>query len=158
MSIQQTGVMTPSGTPKVQTDLLTEALSVMAAKRPGYTVGSADRLANFKAVATRSGLTPQQVWLVYFLKHIDAIQSIMAKPELPVSEAPRGRFIDAINYLLLGYELWEEQQPRAAGAAGTVQSINLTPPQTGFWYKASTPASASIPTTFSQAGSGRGED
>lgn len=133
--IQTTGVMTPTGTPPIHADLLTEALKVMADKRPGYTVGATDRLANFKRVAERSGISPQQVWLVYFLKHIDAIQSIMTKPELPVSEAPKGRFIDAINYLLLGYELWAEAQPAAPSG--------ITSRATDWWQK----STHSIPST-----------
>ena len=90
-------------------NLLTEAHAIETAKRPGYTVGSADVLRNFKAVADRTGLTPGQVWAVYASKHFDAITSIMARPDLPVSEAPLGRFADAINYLKLGYALFNER-------------------------------------------------
>lgn len=88
--------------------LLQYADNIQTAKRPGYTTGSEDVLANFKRVADRIGLSPGQAWAVYFLKHIDAITSIMTKPHLPVSEEPRGRFADAINYLQLGYALLEE--------------------------------------------------
>lgn len=90
--------------------LLKEAWSIQTSKRPGYTTGSNDILQNFKAVADRTGLTPEQAWCVYFLKHIDAITSIMAKPHLPVSEAPLGRFSDAINYLMLGWALLKERE------------------------------------------------
>jgi hypothetical protein len=86
------------------------ALDIQLSKRPGYTIGSTDILANFKAVAARTGLTPEQAWCVYFLKHIDAITSIMAKPDLPVSEAPLGRFCDALNYLDLGWALLKERE------------------------------------------------
>ena len=95
----------------VANELLTLARDITISKRPGYTVGSVDVLANFKTVAERIGITTEQAWLVYFLKHIDAITTIMAKPDLPVSEAPPGRFADAINYILLGYAIFKERQP-----------------------------------------------
>jgi hypothetical protein len=95
----------------VAEDLMTLARSIETAKRPGYTVGSVDVLANFKRVSERAGITVEQAWAVYFLKHIDAIVSIMTKPDLPVSEEPPGRFADAINYLKLGFAILRERQP-----------------------------------------------
>lgn len=94
---------------KCADQLFTEAADIEGAKRPGYTLGADDILTNFKVVAARAGVTPGQAWAVYFLKHIDAITAIMTRPDLPVSEAPSGRFADAINYLKLGYALWLEQ-------------------------------------------------
>jgi hypothetical protein len=93
---------------QVSLELLNEAARIEREKRPGYVVGDADVLKNFKAVAQRLGLTPAQVWGVYFLKHVDAITAIMTRPELPVSEPPIGRFADALNYLKLGYALHRE--------------------------------------------------
>lgn len=90
-------------------DLGDYAMGIQVAKRPGYTRGDNDVLKNFKDVAARTGLTPGQSWSVYFLKHIDAITSIMTKPHLPISEAPEGRFADAINYLYLGWALLQEE-------------------------------------------------
>jgi hypothetical protein len=90
--------------------LYAEALRIETSKRPGYTVGDADVLKNFKSVASRIGISPEQAWTIYFLKHIDAITTIMCKPDLPVSEAPIGRFADAINYLRLGFALWSERE------------------------------------------------
>lgn len=91
-------------------ELHAEAARIATSKRPGYTGGADDVLANFKNVAARTGLTPEQAWCVYFLKHVDAIVSIMSKPDLPVSEAPLGRFSDALNYLDLGWALLAERQ------------------------------------------------
>jgi len=93
----------------VADELMRLAREIETAKRPGYTGGSVDVLANFKRVAERAGISTEQAWLVYFLKHIDAITTIMAKPDLPVSEAPPGRFADAINYLRLGYAILRER-------------------------------------------------
>jgi len=100
--------MTQSEYDRIANELLAEAKAIEEAKRPGYTLGSEDVLANFKRVAERSNLTPGQVWNVYALKHMDSISSIMTKPGLPVSEAPLGRFADMINYIRLGYALYLE--------------------------------------------------
>jgi hypothetical protein len=103
--------------------------AVMSSKRPGYTGGSEDVLANFKRVAERTGLTPLQVWAVYFLKHIDAITSIVTKPHLPISEAPLGRFGDAMNYLELGWALYNEEAGKQGRATGAQEGGGGTPAQ-----------------------------
>jgi hypothetical protein len=90
------------------TYLLEMAQKIEKAKRPGYTMGADDCLANFKRVAERAGLTPGQVWTVYFLKHVDAIASAMSKPSIEQAEPMEGRFADALNYLKLGFALWTE--------------------------------------------------
>ena len=102
--------MTTEDYDQIAGELLKLARQIETAKRPGYTIGSVDVLANFKRVAERAGITTEQAWAVYFLKHIDAIVSIMTKPDLPVSEEPPGRFADAINYLRLGYAILHERQ------------------------------------------------
>lgn len=58
-----------------------------------------DTLANFKRVAERTGLTPLQVWSVYFLKHVDAICTHIGDPTRQVSEPISGRIDDARTYL-----------------------------------------------------------
>jgi len=90
--------------------LMQTAASIEASKRPGYTCGNVDVLHNFKSVAARIGVTPEQAWAVYALKHFDAVLSIMTKPDLPVSEEATGRFSDAVNYLALGFALWQERE------------------------------------------------
>jgi hypothetical protein len=105
---------------KLSAELAKEAEGIQTAKRPGYTGGNEDVLRNFKVVADRIDtvcphcqqahkLTAHNVWAVYFLKHIDAILSIMNRPDLPVSEAAIGRFSDARNYGALGYALQQER-------------------------------------------------
>lgn len=94
---------------RVRRELLDHADGVATAKRPGYTIGDADVLKNFKSVAARVGVTPGQVLAVYMLKHVDAITSILCNPNLPVSEAPLGRFGDLINYAQLGYAMVVEE-------------------------------------------------
>lgn len=114
----------------VSGQLRAHARGIQDSKRPGYTGGSVDVLHNFKGVAERLGMTAEQAWCVYFLKHIDAIVSIMSKPELPISEAPLGRFSDAMNYLELGWGLLCERQefiatPEASGIESGVNPAAL---------------------------------
>ena len=82
-------------------ELYNEAETIMLAKGKSYAGTGQDSLANFKRNADRLGLTPFQVWAVYFNKHIDSINSaIQGNPGKPVdfSESLRGRILDVINY------------------------------------------------------------
>lgn len=91
--------------------LLRTAEDIESSKRPAYTIGSEDVLANFKRVAERTGQTPGQVLATYMLKHVDAVTSALCRPDLPQAEAILGRFADLINYAKLGYALIEERGP-----------------------------------------------
>jgi hypothetical protein len=102
------------------------ALSIEDFKRPGYTIGSQDVLANFKRAGERADITTEQAWVVLFQKHIDAIISIMAKPDLPRAEAAPGRFADAINYLRLGFALLRERES-AASTSPVVDAVSPAP-------------------------------
>jgi len=90
--------------------LLAEAHEIEKSKRPSYTIGSEDVLANFKRVAERTGQTPGQALATYWLKHVDSITAALCHPELPQAEAIEGRFADCINYLKLGYALVVEAE------------------------------------------------
>jgi hypothetical protein len=109
--------MTSDAYDLVAARLIAAAASIEASKRPGYTAGHEDVLHNFKTVAERIGITPGQVLAVYMLKHVDAIVSILAKPDLPVSEAAIGRFADLVNYCKLGYALVEERASQSPESA-----------------------------------------
>lgn len=93
--------------------LLDTADAVETAKRPDYTIEHEDVLINFKRVADRAGITPEQALLTYALKHEDAISRIMRNPMASFSEPPILRFADRLNYLSLGLALLVER--------GTVQ-------------------------------------
>jgi hypothetical protein len=63
-------------------------------------------LSNFENNASDLGLTPYQIWSVYFSKHTKSIiNAIKKNPDNPedksLSEPFEGRIIDAIAYLLL---------------------------------------------------------
>jgi hypothetical protein len=65
-----------------------------------------DKLGNFRRIAAQTGIEPRQVWLIYFLKHVDALAH-WAMTGGVESEALEGRFADARNYIDLGYAIWK---------------------------------------------------
>jgi len=69
--------------------------------------GDSDALSNFKRNADRLGLTPIQVWGVYFHKHLDAIETFVREGAV-ASEPIEGRIRDAILYLHLLHGLIED--------------------------------------------------
>jgi len=77
--------------------------------------GDTDAFENFKRNGERLGLSKYQVWLVYFMKHIDSItNAVKNAPNAPVdqTEGLTGRVDDAINYLnLFAGMLKEDNQP-----------------------------------------------
>lgn len=84
--------------------------SVMISKGREYTIGSDDKLQNFKDVARQTGLKPIQVWSVYFLKHIASIQNYVKDGVEASNEPIEGRIMDARNYLALLAGLIKEQK------------------------------------------------
>lgn len=90
-------------------ELLAIAKQIAESKRPAYTVGSPDVLANFKRIGERTKLSPLQVLDIYFLKHIDSITAF-SDGDIPQDEPIIERFADAINYLLLKFALLMEQK------------------------------------------------
>jgi hypothetical protein len=69
--------------------------------------GKDDRLANFKRLAVKLGVTPETVCLIYGTKHLDSIdtfvKTIQRTGEIPaqLSEPIEGRFHDAVLYMIL---------------------------------------------------------
>jgi len=86
---------------------------ILVAKGGEYAHGE-DRLDNFKRNAADLGLTAEEVWAIYFRKHLDAISTyvkdIRKDIDRPRSEDILGRFDDAINYLMLGKGLVIDRQ------------------------------------------------
>jgi cyclopropane fatty-acyl-phospholipid synthase-like methyltransferase len=76
-----------------------EIVAINKTKGHDY-AGEEDALSNFKRNADRLGLTPIQVWGVYFHKHLDAIETYVREGGVP-SEPIEGRIQDAILYLYL---------------------------------------------------------
>jgi hypothetical protein len=84
-----------------------ECMEIMRSKGQAYS-GKEDKLGNFKRVAKKLGLSPKQVWYVYFAKHLDALSSYL-KGEYVDSEPIKGRLQDLINYVLLLWGLIYEE-------------------------------------------------
>lgn len=87
---------------KAIADFITsECLPILRSKGEDYAGKDADPNRNFAAVADALGLTPYQVWAVYFQKQtIALINAIKANPANPATkgEPIRERLIDIINY------------------------------------------------------------
>jgi hypothetical protein len=92
---------------------LTECFRVLGAKGADYTVGSKDRLANFRTGAEFFGISPEQVLGVYLHKHVAAVFSYIKTGGQSESEPIEGRITDVINYCLLLSKLVAEKK-RAA--------------------------------------------
>jgi hypothetical protein len=73
----------------------------MRRKRPGYTMGSDDALANFKRVAQLAQNRPEDQLITNMAKHWDSILSFINHPHLHVSEDMYGRFVDLADYVAL---------------------------------------------------------
>ena len=83
--------------------------SLLITKGHDYTQGSNDRLLNFKEVAQLTGMTPLQVWAVYWMKHVFAICTYIKFNKL-TSENIESRFLDEANYSVLGAALITERE------------------------------------------------
>ena len=87
-----------------------ECIKVLQVKGDDYTIGTGDRLHNFKSVASFTGMTPEQVLGVYFYKHISAIFAYIKNGKQSESEPIEGRIVDAINYMLLFNKMVQERK------------------------------------------------
>ena len=99
--------------------ILEKALDIMNAKQPEYTNKSIDILHNFKSTAESIGITPIEVWAVFFNKHIQAILSHAGDPYMHQAEPIDSRYADAINYLFLGFAMLVEEQSKKDIISGT---------------------------------------
>lgn len=86
-------------------EILQKVLDTLSSKGIEYQKGE-NVLSNFENNATDLGLTPYQIWSVYFTKHTKSIiNAIKKNPDNPedksLSEPFESRIIDAIAYLLL---------------------------------------------------------
>lgn len=108
--------MTNEDFEKLSADLMAECLETLNKKGPEYS-GTEDRLANFKRIAEEEQIDPITVGRIYQRKHIDAVntfnQTLWGKgyeeASKHLSEPIRGRIVDVINYYILLYALFEEQ-------------------------------------------------
>ena len=86
-------------------EFLTEAINLSDDKSVEYTISDEDRLRNFKHVAARLGITPQQSLMVYVLKHMDALCNDAKTGKQFSDESFRSRAMDICNYMILATAL-----------------------------------------------------
>ena len=75
---------------------------------------SNERFDNFNRLSARLNLPREKVWQVYFTKHIDAIDSYIDTSREFSTESIRGRFVDAITYLILAAGMVQENIDKEA--------------------------------------------
>lgn len=92
MDIEQLGAVVAGARARQDQILLT--------KGADYTRHEQDRLSNFKRSAAALGLTPIQVWAVFFNKHVDATMAFIKTGRVE-SESIEGRLDDIVNYAYL---------------------------------------------------------
>jgi hypothetical protein len=91
--------------------MIERCVRTMATKGAEYTVGSEDRLANFRGVSQDVGIPMEKAWYVFFNKHLRAIQSYIKNGcRVKSEEGITGRIMDCIVYLLLFYLLSIEKE------------------------------------------------
>lgn len=95
----------------VEESIIPKCMQIMESKGLAYS-GRDDALANFKRNAKLTGSTPEQVWFIYFMKHVDAI-SAYVRGEYSDSEPIEGRIQDIINYGMLLYGLVKENEKKS---------------------------------------------
>lgn len=106
-------------------ELLASCVETLKVKGDDYTMGSEDRLHNFKTVGGFCGLTPKEVLGVYFYKHVSAIFSYIKKDGQSESEPIEGRIMDSINYLLLFYKMIKEEERRRMSVSAEQHTVNI---------------------------------
>lgn len=91
-------------------EMLQKCIDILKVKGDDYTMGTGDRLHNFKTVAEFTGMTPEQVLGVYFYKHVSAVFSFIKSGGQSESEPIDGRISDCINYMLLFQKMVQERR------------------------------------------------
>ena len=99
-----------TGYERSKQDLLKLAEEIEESKSPAYTQDDNDVLYNFKQAAKMNGITSKQAWGVHLYKHISALLSYAKDPEIEQAEELDERFADAINYLKLGYYMYQKDK------------------------------------------------
>lgn len=86
-----------------------QCIETMNKKGAEYS-GTNDKFANFKRLAVKYSVPIEEIWGIYFSKHIDSIDTFIKKRragysikqiEQNLSEPISGRIMDAINYLAI---------------------------------------------------------
>lgn len=103
----------------VMDQMLKDCIKTLQLKGAEYTIGSEDRLANFRRVAEQVDSTPEKTWFTYFYKHYCALVSYIKKGKVTSNEPIEGRIMDMIVYLLLFTKMVKENQAPKFPTPGT---------------------------------------
>lgn len=116
---------------KYQEDLIKEVIKMRDTKGKEY-ANSESRFANFDRLSVRLNIKNTQVGLVYLTKHMDAIESYIARGRTYSTETIQGRIVDAITYLtLIGGMILEETTNKESKCAHIV--VRNFPLNDGFY-------------------------
>lgn len=99
-----TGVVRLSGDKQID-QMIVDCLNTMRTKGQEYTIGSVDRLANFRTVGEQVGEPMEKVWFTYFYKHYSALVSYIKNGGVKSNETIQSRIMDCIVYLLLFHKM-----------------------------------------------------
>lgn len=91
-------------------EMIAKCCEVLQVKGNDYTIGSSDRLANFRRAGEMFGVTKEQALAIYFYKHVAAIFSYVKNNGQTESEPIEERITDVINYMLLFYKMVKEEK------------------------------------------------
>lgn len=91
-------------------EFLKECFETLRLKGRDYTIGSEDRLHNFRTVGDFTGVGMLATWGVYFYKHVSALFSYIKSGGQNESEPIEWRIKDCVVYLLLFYKMVKEKQ------------------------------------------------
>jgi hypothetical protein len=94
---------------KFQEQLLKQVVEMKNTKGKEY-ANSESRFANFDRLSVRLNISNLAVALVYLTKHMDAIESYIARGRTYSTETIQGRIVDAITYLTLIAGMIEEKE------------------------------------------------
>lgn len=106
-----------TGDPEIDR-LYEDCIRCFAEKGAEYTVGSKDRLANFRGVAEDVDVPMEKVWYTFFNKHLRALQSYIKNGCTVKSNEPiQSRIMDLIVYLTLFHKMSLEIERKRLEAA-----------------------------------------
>lgn len=91
-------------------ELIKACIETWRTKGDEYTVGSIDRLANFRGAAEDAGISMERAWYVFFNKHVRSVAYYVKYGEVKSNEPIGGRIMDCIVYLLLLYKMVKEKE------------------------------------------------
>lgn len=114
-------------------ELLSEVRKMHTTKGVEYAHGL-DRFDNFNRLSQRLDLDRLKVWLVYFTKHMDAIESYIQNKREFSDESIRGRFVDAITYLTLAAGMIAEDSAPPQVLFDHKTDVMITSPKAGGFY------------------------